>query len=56
MGLVSALHADPAHDEELDPSMLRIEAGQYSAICLVEEHARDVTSFPCNDVRIGKGS
>jgi len=32
MTLSAALHADAAQDEELDPQMLRIEAGQYSAL------------------------
>ena len=32
MTLSAALHADAAQDEEFDPQMLRIEAGQYSAL------------------------
>lgn len=38
----SALHADSAHDEELDPSMLRIEAGQYSALVGRASEAADI--------------
>jgi len=43
MALGSALHAaDSAHDEELDPSMLRIEAGQYSALLGRASEAADI--------------
>ena len=42
MALGSALHADSAHDEELDPSMLRIESGQYSALLGRASQAADI--------------
>jgi hypothetical protein len=42
MALGSALHADSAHDEELDPQMLRIEAGQYSALLGRASEAADI--------------
>src|SRR4030095_14000624 len=42
MALGSALHADSAHDEELDPSMLRIETGQYSALLGRASEAADI--------------
>jgi hypothetical protein len=42
MALGSALHADSAHDEELDPQVLRIEAGQYSALLGRASEAADM--------------
>jgi hypothetical protein len=42
MAVGSALHADPAHDEELDPSMLRIAAGQNSALLGRASEAADI--------------
>lgn len=42
MTLGSALHADSADDEELDPSTLRIEAGQYSALLARASEAADI--------------
>jgi hypothetical protein len=42
MALGSALHADSALDEELDPSALRIEAGQYSALLGRASEAADI--------------
>lgn len=42
MTLCGALHADSAHDDELDPSVLRIEAGQYSALLTRASEAADI--------------
>jgi hypothetical protein len=42
MALGSALRADSAHDEELDPYMLRIETGQYSALLMRASEAADI--------------
>lgn len=42
MALGSALDADSADDEELDPQVLRIEAGQYSALLGRASEAADI--------------
>jgi hypothetical protein len=42
MTLSAALHADAAQDEELDPQMLRIETGQYSALLGRASEAADI--------------
>jgi hypothetical protein len=42
MALGSALHADSAQDEELDPLALRIEVGQYSALLGRASEAADI--------------
>lgn len=42
MALGSALHADSAHDEELDPHELRIQAGIYSALLGRASEAADI--------------
>lgn len=42
IALGSALHADSADDEELDPHELRIQAGQYSALLGRASEAADI--------------
>jgi hypothetical protein len=51
MALGSALHADSAQDEELDPSALRIEAGQYSALLGRASEAADIVFADDKDDR-----
>ena len=54
MTLSAALHADAAQDEELDPQMLRIEAGQYSALMGRASEAADILFAKQDDFDVDK--